>query len=115
MAPSCRQSPLQGIAAQSVVRKLAVVGPMRSASDSKRSSHSSSSTSAEINTSAPSFVSPRATPAPDIPGPALIAPPIAAPAPAPADNLFRQFMQAYMEDRRPLIPVQALALVEPKE
>ncbi len=44
------------------------------------------------------------------------APPVTTPAPAPTEDLFRQFMQAYMEDRRNSAPAPASApLAEPRE
>ena len=100
MAPSSRRrGPLRGAAAQSVARR-------RAREDSRRSTRSSSSSSSEtdFSTPAPPPANPRAIPAQ---GPAL------APAPVPTDDLFRQFMQAYIEDRRQ--PAPAAAPVEPQE
>ena len=100
MAPSSRRrGPLRGAAAQSVARR-------RTREESRRSTRSSSSSSSETDFGTPALppANPRATPAQ---GPAL------APAPTPTDNLFRKFMQAYMEDRRQ--PTPAAAPVKPRE
>ena len=100
MAPSFRrQGLLQGAAAQSIARR-------RAREDSRRSTRSSSSSSSETDfgTPAPPPANLKATPAQ---GPAL------APPPVPTDDLFRQFMQAYMEDRRQ--PAPAPAPVESRE
>ena len=115
MAPSRCRAPLQGAAAQNIARRLAVVGPMRSVSGFRSISRSSSSISTKVNTSAFPSISPGAIPTFNIPTPAPIALPIAAHAPTSTDDLFRQFMQAYMEDRWTPIPAQASVLVEHKE
>ena len=105
----------QGGAAQVLARIVIAVDSMRSASGSRRISRSSSSNSLKVNTSALLSISPRAITTPDIVAPIFIAPPRATFALPPTDDLFRQFMQAYMKDRRPLIPAQALALEESKK
>ena len=114
MAPSRPRAPLQGAAAQNVARKLAEVGLMRSASGSQRIFRSSNSTSTEVNTSAPLSISPGAISVFDISVPTHITLSLTAPTPASTNNLFRQFMLAYIENRRPPILAQAPALVEPK-
>ena len=91
--------PLQRAAAQSVTQK-------RTRKDSRRSTRFSSSSSSKTDFSipAPPSANPRATLAQD---------PAPAQAPAPTDDLFRQFIQAYMEDR--CQPAPATAPVEPRE
>lgn len=84
-------------------------------SSSGRSSYFSSSTSAKINTSAPLSVSLSAIFAPDIFAPFPIAPLIDAFTPVPSNDLFKEFMQAYMVNSWSLIPAQAQDLVEFKE
>ena len=100
MAPSSRRrGPLRGAAAQSVARR-------RTREDSRRSTRSSSPSSSETDfgTPAPLFANPKAN---SEQGPALV------PAPVPTNDLFRQFMQAYIEDRHQ--PAQAAASVKSRE
>ena len=100
MASSSRcRGPLQGAAAQSVVQR-------RTRKESRRSTCSSSSSSSETDFSTPTLPSanPKATSAQ---GSALV------PAPAPTNDLFSQFMQAYIKDRRQ--PTPATASIEPRE
>ena len=122
MAPSRRRAPLRGAAAQIVAIRLAAAGPIRSANGSQRSYRSSSSAPSKPNTTIPPSVSPRATsiaivatpilPAPDAPVLAfssLSAPAIAVPAPASIEELFKLFMQTYMDTvkNQAQAPVQA--------
>ena len=99
MAPSSRhRRPLRGAAAQSVAQRRARENSRGSANSSGESTRSSSATPSEANSGfpAPGSIPPAQGPVP---------PP--APAPVPTDDLFRQFMQAYMEDRRHLAPAPA--------
>ena len=83
---------------------------MGSASGSQRSSHSSNSVSSKLNITATLSISPRATPVANISAPALpalnapipssssfSAPRIAVLAPAFTEELFKLFMQTYMD------------------
>ena len=90
---SRRWGPLRGATAQSVVER-------RAREDSRRSTHSSSSSFSETDfgTPAPPSANPRATSAQ---GPTLAPPPVS------TNDLFRQFMQAYMHDRRQPAPAPA--------
>ena len=96
---SCRQRPLQGASAQSVVQRCVK-------EESRRSTCSSSSNSPETDfgTSTPPPANQKAT---SVQGPA---PALAL---TPTNDLFTQFMQAYIENRRQ--PTPAAALVEPRE
>lgn len=123
---SCQAS-LQGVAAYSIARQLAIGGSRRSTSNSKRSSRFRSpiSSIADLESSAPLFVRSRATHAFDVLASAPFAPDVsafdlaslaafvAAAVRAPTDSLFRQFVQAYVEDCCHSAPVLALAPAEP--
>lgn len=126
MATSCCQTPLQGVIAQSIARKLAARGSRQFASGSRRSIRSSSSTSSKANTFALLSESPRATsvldkstPAPPTPDvPTLVLTPLGPPTTPAAmltNDLFWQFMQAYMEDRRNPVPALAFLPTKPQE
>ena len=94
MVPSsCRRGPLRGAAIQSVARR-------RIREDSRKSTRSNSPSSfkTDFGIPAPPSTNPRAT---------LVKDPAPAPAPTPTDDLFRQFMQAYMEDRCQPAPAAA--------
>ena len=97
---------------------------MRSTNVSQRSSHSISSALSKPNTTTSPFVSLKATPianvfalalpAPDIPVPAfpfLSPSAIAVPAPASTEELFKLFMQTYIDiiNNQAQAPIQALA------
>ena len=109
MAPSRCRAPLRGAAAQNVTRRLVAAGPIRSAIGSQRSSRSSSSALSELNTTTSPSISPTATPVANIPAPVLptpdvlylafpsLSPPeIAVPAPASTEELYKLFMQTYI-------------------
>ena len=115
MAPSCHPALLQGDTVQSIARRFVAASLIRSASGFKRSFRSSSFNSVKVNTSASLFISARATLIPHNPVSAPITLFIAAFTTTPTDDLFRQFMQAYIKDHWPLILAQTLALVEPKK
>ena len=128
MTPSCRQAPLQGVAAQSVVKKFAAASLMRSANGSQRSSRSSSSISSKSNINIPPSIRLRATFVVNVPAPALSAPAFpflpapafAIPALTSTKELLKLFMQIYMDTvkNQAETPVQAPALpvsVEPKK
>ena len=63
------------------------------------------------------LLAPSRAPTPGLaPAPLGPAPLVTTPAPAPTENLFRQFMQAYMEHRQKLVSPPAPApLPEPRE
>ena len=81
---------------------------MRSTNDSRRSYHSSSFTFTKVNIFAHLLVILGAKPVLLIPPPTSIALSIASLAPALIDNLLRQLMQTYMENRQLQILFQAL-------
>ncbi len=112
MAPSRRRAPVQGDATQGVARGSAPATSRWSApSGWRRSTESSGFTASET-----SFGSPAPGSAPAAPGHAALTPVATAPAATPTEDLFRQFMQAYMEDRRNSAPTPAPALLaEPPE
>ena len=100
MAPSSRsRGLLWGITAQSVFQR-------RVKEDFRRSTHSSSSSSSitDLGTPVPSSANPKAT---SVQGSTPV-PPL-----TPTNDLFKQFIQEYMDDCRQLAP--ATALVEPRE
>ena len=114
MGLSCRQALLQKTAAQSVVRRVAVRGFRESANSSRRFFCFSSITSFEAKFLLPPSVSLRIIFAPDISAPALSAlniPILTLPnlffalAAIPIDDLFWQFIQAYMKNCQNLVLV----------
>ena len=109
MTSSRHRTLLQGAIAQSIVRRLTIASPIRSANASQGFSRSSSSTHSELNTTTPLSISPRATPIANVPTPILLAldapvfashslstQVIAVPAPVPIEELLKLFIQTYM-------------------
>ena len=119
MAPSRRRAPFQGAAAQTIIQRLVEARPMRSICGSQRSFCSSSSIPSKLNTTTPPSVNPRATTVANVSVsallaplfPSLLAPAIAVPAPASIEELFKIFMQIYIDTvkNQAEAPVQALA------
>ena len=117
MAPFRRRAPVQETATQGVAKGSTTATSMGSApSSSRRSTESSDFTASETDFGPLAPGSALAAPGLVIPGLAEPAPAITALAATPTENLFRQFMQAYMEDRRNSAPAPAPALLaEPLE
>ena len=117
MAPFRRRAPVQETATQGVAKGSTTATSMGSApSSSRRFTESSDFTAFETDFGP---LAPRSAPAAPglvVSGPAEPAPAITAPAATPTKNLFRQFMQAYMGDRRNSAPAPAPApIAEPLE
>ncbi len=122
MALSRRRAPLRVAVNQGVARGSTPATSRGSArSGSRRSTESSGFTASktDFGSSAPGSASAAsASAAPSSAAPSSAAPtaPVTTPAPAPTYDLFRLFMQAYMEDRRNHTPALAPAfLAEPRE
>ena len=124
MTPSRRWAPLRGAATHGVARRSAPATSRGSApngsrgsdpSGSRRSTESSGFTASETDFGSPAPGSTPAAPAPAAPGPAAHAA-LATPTSATAlsatstEDLFRQYMQAYLEDRWNPAPVPAPTL-----
>lgn len=120
LSSHCRR-PLRGTAIQNVAWKRTKENSWQSPSDFRRFTwlnSPSTPSKADFGISTPLSTNPKAILALDVPTPPALnfvspAPGLApAPPPAPTDNLFRQFMQAYIEDRHQLAQALTLALVE---
>ncbi len=101
---------MQEVATQGVARGFAPAKSRGSApSGSRRSSESSGFTASEKGFGSPDPDSASATSAPASPGPAALAPAATAFAATPTEELFWQYMQFYLEDRRNPAPAPAPA------